>query len=269
MNKQELINKYKNEEDKLLVSKILDKIKLAKTKNQITNTEFLDMYQKKVTEEVLQAEKCENYIYYYPCENAEKTMLVIYPEKYAEIFNNNKFNFSQFVKLIRVMLPKQLKGQYVHKDYLSGVMKLGIRREKIGDIFVFEDGADIVVSSDICEYIVTNLKQLTRFGKSEIVETNVSEIRMPNIKTEEVKITVAAMRLDCIVSELAHCSRNMVVKIIEEQRVFVNYVNETKNSKNINVDDIIVIRGKGKFKIKDISGETRKGKKVVIVEHYI
>ena len=193
MNKQELINKCKNEEDKLLVSKILDKIKLAKTKNQITNTEFLDMYQKKVTEEVLQAEKYENYIYYYPCENAEKTMLVIYPEKYAEIFNNNKFNFSQFVKLIRVMLPKQLKGQYVHKDYLSGVMKLGVRREKIGDIFVFEDGADIVVGSDICEYIVTNLKQLTRFGKSEIVETNISEIRMPNIQTEEVKITVAAM----------------------------------------------------------------------------
>ena len=62
MNKQELINKCKNEEDKLLVSKILDKIKLAKTKNQITNTEFLDMYQKKVTEEVLQAEKYENYI---------------------------------------------------------------------------------------------------------------------------------------------------------------------------------------------------------------
>ena len=147
MNKQELINKCKNEEDKLLVSKILDKIKLAKTKNQITNTEFLDMYQKKVTEEVLQAEKYENYIYYYPCENAEKTMLVIYPEKYAEIFNNNKFNFSQFVKLIRVMLPKQLKGQYVHKDYLSGVMKLGVRREKIGDIFVFEDGADIVLHS--------------------------------------------------------------------------------------------------------------------------
>lgn len=46
-------------------------------------------------------------------------------------------------------------------------------------------------------------------------------------------------------------------------------LNETKNSKNINVDDIIVIRGKGKFKIKNISGETRKGKKVVIVEHYI
>ena len=95
MNKQELINKCKNEEDKLLVSKILDKIKLAKTKNQITNTEFLDMYQKKVTEEVLQAEKYENYIYYYPCENAEKRCLLYIQknmQKFSIIINSTFHN---------------------------------------------------------------------------------------------------------------------------------------------------------------------------------
>ena len=32
MEKQEIINKYKNDEDKLLVSKVLDKIKWARTK---------------------------------------------------------------------------------------------------------------------------------------------------------------------------------------------------------------------------------------------
>lgn len=77
------------------------------------------------------------------------------------------------------------------------------------------------------------------------------------------------MRLDCIVSELAHCSRTMVVRIIEEQRVFLNYKNETKNSKIISVNDTIVIRGKGKFIIKNIDGETKKGKLIVVVEHYI
>ena len=41
MEKQEIINKYKNDEDKLLVSKLLDKIKWARTKNKITNTDFL------------------------------------------------------------------------------------------------------------------------------------------------------------------------------------------------------------------------------------
>ena len=46
-------------------------------------------------------------------------------------------------------------------------------------------------------------------------------------------------------------------------------MNETKNSKIINVNDVIVIRGKGKFIIRNIVGETKKGKIVVIVEHYI
>lgn len=269
MNKQELINKYKNDEEKLFVSKVLDKIHYARSKNKISNTDFLDMYQKRITEDVLNFEKEKNFMYYYPCENAEKAMLIVYPEKYKEIFENNRFDFSQFVKLIRITLPNQLKGQYVHKDYLSGIMKLGIRREKLGDILTFEDGADIVVSSDICEYVLNNLKQLTRFSKSEIEELNIKEIRKPNIKKEEIRITVAAMRLDCVVSELAHCSRTMVAKIIEEQRVLVNYINETKNSKIINVNDVIVIRGKGKFIIKNIAGETKKGKVIAIVEHYI
>ena len=44
MEKIEIINKYKNDEDRLLVSKVLDKIKFAKNKNQISNTDFLDMY---------------------------------------------------------------------------------------------------------------------------------------------------------------------------------------------------------------------------------
>ena len=61
-------------------------------------------------DEVLKAEKEKNFTYYYPCDNAEKPMLIIYSEKYDEILKNNKFYFSQFVKLIRIILPNQLKG---------------------------------------------------------------------------------------------------------------------------------------------------------------
>ena len=84
-------------------------------------------------------------------------MLIIYPEKYNEIFENNRFDYSKMVDLIRITLPNELKGTYTHKDYLSGVMKLGVKREKIGDILVFEDGADIIVSNEICQYIFNNL----------------------------------------------------------------------------------------------------------------
>ena len=149
MEKSTIINKYVNEDDKLFVAKILDKIKIAKTKNQITNTDFLSMHEQNISREILNIEKEKNYIYYLPCEELEKAMLIIYPDKCEEIFLNNRFNFSTLVCLIRITLPNELKGTYSHRDYLSGIMKLGIKREKIGDILIFEDGADVVCSNEI------------------------------------------------------------------------------------------------------------------------
>lgn len=269
MNKQELLEKYNNEEDRLLAAKILDKIKLAKTRNQIVNTDFLDMYKQKIAKEVLGAAREKNYIFYIPCEEADKSILVIYPNNYEHIFNDNRFNFGNIVSLIRITLPNNLKNKYNHKDYLSGIMKLGIRREKIGDIFVFEDGADIVVSNEVKKYILENLSQLTRFCKAKIESLDINDIRKPNIKKEEIRITVSALRLDCIVSELANCSRTNASEVILQQRVLVNYEIETRNSMVIKEQDVLVIRGKGKFIIKEITGETKKGKIALMVEHYI
>ena len=42
MDKQQLLNKYTKPEDKLLISKMLDKMKLAQTRNSIEYTDFLD-----------------------------------------------------------------------------------------------------------------------------------------------------------------------------------------------------------------------------------
>lgn len=148
-------------------------------------------------------------------------------------------------------------------------MKLGIKREKIGDILVFEDGADIVCCNEISKYILNSLPQLKRFSKSKIEKLNITNIRKPEIKKEQKIITVSSLRIDNIISEIVNCSRNESSKILEDQRVMVNYEVETKNSKIIKEDDIIVIRGKGKFRIFEILGETKKGKIAINVEHYI
>ena len=136
-------------------------------------------------------------------------------------------------------------------------MKLGIKREKIGDILVFEDGADIVCCNEISKYILNSLPQLKRFSKSKIEKLNITNIRKPEIKKEQKRITVSSLRIDNIISEIVNCSRNESSKILEDQRVMVNYEVETKNSKIIKEDDIIVIRGKGKFRIFEILGETK------------
>ena len=74
------------------------------------------------------------------------------------------------------------------------------------------------------------------------------------------------MRLDCIVGELARCSRNDANKLLEAERVFVNFKEEIRPSKNVSEGDFITIRGKGRFKINKVVGTTKKGRISLEVE---
>lgn len=63
MNKQEILTRYSKEEEKLLVSKVLDKIEFVLNRNTIENTDFLDLYQKELVKELLRSIKFNNYIF--------------------------------------------------------------------------------------------------------------------------------------------------------------------------------------------------------------
>lgn len=266
MNKVELLEKYSNQEDKLLLSKILDKIEECKRKNIITYTDFLDMYQLKTAKKALNIISC-NYLIYGGYEQASRNIIIFYPEKLTEEMVVNCLN--NYVQIIRIELPKNLYGEYVHKDYLSGIMKLGIKREKFGDILVNEDGADIIVSKEIAIYLEQNIKQLTRFSKSNISLQKLENIRQTDLKKEEIRIVIQSLRLDNIVSQLANTSRTKANSIIAEGRVFVNYEEQLKPDKQVKEKDILVIRGKGKFEIDKIEGITRKNKQILTVKKYV
>ena len=129
-----------------------------------------------------------------------------------------------------------------------------------------QNGADIIIQKEIEKFLLNNLNELTRFQKSKVEKINIEDIREIEEKKEVFKITVSSMRLDNIIAEIAHCSRNKAEQIIEEERVFVNYENITKKTKEIKVKDKITIRGKGRFEIKEIIGSTRSGRYVIEIE---
>ena len=267
MNKQELVKDYRKQEDKICLSQVLDKIEFSKTREKIENTDFLDMYQISLVENFLRKIKFENYKLYGGYEESERKILIIYPEKYNESMLEK--NYSKMLKVVRVSLPEEEKGKYTHRNYLGGIVKLGLKREKVGDILVSDDGADIVVVEDFAEILKQELPNLTRFEKSEITIEEIKNIRKKEIKLEEIKIIVPSLRLDNIVSDLAKTSRNKAAQIINQERVFVNGQNETKLSKQIKLQDIITIRGKGRFVVKEFAGTTRSGRTIVVIEKYV
>ncbi|MBR6034254.1 MAG: hypothetical protein IKP28_05980 [Clostridia bacterium] len=136
MQKQELLKKYPDKEDKLLVSKLLDGLSKRDTTNKVTTTDFLNMHEKSICQEILQIEKAENYFFTGGFEDAERTILIAFPDKLEEEYV--KSQLANWISVISIELPKYCDS-YTHREYLSGIMKLGVKREKIGDILVREN----------------------------------------------------------------------------------------------------------------------------------
>lgn len=259
MDKLNILSKEQKDEDKFLIAKVLDKIKFAENRNRFEDTEFLDLREQQLIKDILEKRKCTKYKLFGGYEEAERKILLA-------ISKDLNIDYNQFITIIRITLPTNLLGQYEHKNYLGGLMKLGIKREKIGDILVRQDGADILVKKDIAEYIKDNLKGLTRFQKASLELKRLEDLIYIKPEKKIIKINIPSMRLDCIVGELAKCSRNDAIKYLNEERVFVNFKEELRASKLVNEGDYITIRGKGRFRISKIIGNTRSRRIAVEVE---
>lgn len=267
MNKQEVLKDYKKQDDKICLSQVLEKIEFSRTREKIEYTDFLDMYQISLVENFLRKIRFNNYQLFGGYDESERKILIVYPEKYNDRMIEK--NYNKMLKIVRLELPEEEHDKYSHRNYLGGIVKLGLKREKVGDILVSNDGADIIVVDDFAEILKNELPSLTRFESSKIYLEELSNLRKKEIKIEEVSIIVPSLRLDNIVSDLARTSRSKAAEIINQERVFVNGQNETKLSKQVKLNDVITIRGKGRFIIREFTGTTRSGRTVIKIDKYI
>ena len=267
MNKKELLSDYRNQEDRLLLAKVLDKLEFSKTRNKIENTDFLNLYEQDLVNNFLKKIKFTNYYFFGGAGEAERKILIIYPEKINEEMARK--NHSKMISVIKIKLPIDLDDEYDHSCYLGAIMKLGIEREKVGDISVKNRISEIVVKNEVKEFLLQNLGSLTRFASAQIESEDIENLKKIETQKIEINEIVASLRLDNIVASLARTSRNKAVEILEQERVFLNFKNETKSSKQVKIGDIITIRGKGRFEFKEISGNTRKGRYVIKIDKYI
>ena len=171
---KQILQKYKKEEERLLLSKIIDRINFSETRKKIESTDFLDLAQKNLVDKFLKAQKYEKYLFFGGYEEAERTKCIFYPEKLENLIKENRIEWNNTFCVQRINLPKEMNGKYEHRTYLGAIMKLGIKREKVGDILVREDGADIILEKGIEKLV--NINDLTRFSKAKI-ENNIKNIK--------------------------------------------------------------------------------------------
>ena len=74
--------------------------------------------------------------------------------------------------------------------------------------------------------------------------------------------------LSFIVAAVSGLSREKTKSVILSGNVTLNFIECTNISKTVNEGDTLTIRGKGKFKINGVLGETKKHRIRISIIHY-
>lgn len=151
-----------------------------------------------------------------------------------------------------------------HRDFLGAMLSMGLERSVLGDISVTEAHA-VVFCLEAAEELILGLTKIGRVGvKSEQGITR----KLPEARFETLSRTVSSLRLDRLVGACANISCDRSATLIRSGQVSADFSVCLNVSGIIKEGSVISIRGYGRFRFVRVDGETKKGKKHIIIEKY-
>lgn len=247
-----------------LTDRLEDMFLFADRNVSLKYTSFLDasevvqaeMYIKSIKNSYPQVE----YLFWGGYELAERKILCVY-SSYLSIglqdfpLNVVEFNYNTtFSKL-------------THRDFLGSIMALKVKRDFVGDIIVSNGKTQVVVSTNIIDIILNEIVQVGKLGvKANLVEKVTLDLQQ---SFKDILGTVASMRLDCIVSLALNVSRTKAMQIVKSKIVCVNYLEETSIDTMLKPNDILTIKGYGKYILVEVSKPTKKNRLHILIKKYL
>lgn len=146
-----------------------------------------------------------------------------------------------------------------HRHILGNIMGLQIERNMIGDILINKvNDIYLIIAKEMEDFIKDNL---TSIDNTPIKLTRVDTIEgdfTPDYKIH--KAFVSSLRVDLIISEGFNISRSEALKLISAKAVKVNQMIEVKAEKNMELNDLISVKGYGRLKVLNIGNASKSGK---------
>lgn len=153
-----------------------------------------------------------------------------------------------------------------HRDFLGALMNLGIERSCIGDIRTGEKEGYFFCQPQVAGYICENLSQIRHTHvKCEITD---AEVKLPFAQPGEQDILVSSLRLDSCIAKLCNLSRSESLGMFATGKVFLNGRMTENNSRPLEKNDVVNVRGYGKFIFQEEKYTTKKGKRCLKFETY-
>lgn len=256
MDKKAFLNLF-NYQDKSSIANLYDKIMLSeKINSEVFSSEF---YPPNVWKTLVNVRNTftVNISPFGVFKDSERRIIAFshyhindYPVELLCIENNSKFNV------------------LTHRDFLGAIMSLGIKREKFGDLIVKNQKCYVAVHIEILDYIKDNLNSIGDSPCSiKVLDDKFSLNIEPDF--EEMTILSSSLRCDGIISGICNITRSKAENLIKKGKVLINYETIMEKNTVIKSEDVITIRGFGKFKMEEVIGWTGSGKNRIMVKKFV
>ena len=153
-----------------------------------------------------------------------------------------------------------------HRDFLGSLIGLGIRRDVLGDIIIYENCGYLVCAEEISDYIVDSLIKVRH---TDVRCRKVDELPEVSVSLPEISYAViSSERMDSIVAAAFSISRSDSQELFLHDKVFISGKLTQSLTVSPKVGDIISVRGLGRFIYEGIERETKKGRLRVMIRKF-
>lgn len=265
MTKTELLNKAaQNEEERLLLARVLDKLELARTRNIPTHTGFLSPQERAAAEALLNAAGHPRHLFFGGFEGAERTICVFLPDwQEPEDYLAGE---DCPIRALRAGFPGE--SGLTHRDFLGSILGLGLDREKVGDLLVGTGQCDLLILAEIEDFLLLHLEQAGRI-RLKIAPVGLDQLQPPPVQVKQIRDTVSSLRLDAVAASGFSLSRGKAADLIASGRFQLNHRECVKPDRAVGEGDVITCRGLGKCVVKEVGGPSKKGRIMLVLERYV
>lgn len=242
------------ENEALLKKRLAELSHRAYERGYTTYSNFLNMQEISVLNSI----KCDSeYKLFGGYENADRCVAA---------FSDDEIYSYPIVCIKIEPLQQKFSDKLTHRDFLGALMNLGIEREMLGDIKILDNTGYVFCLEKISEYITDNLSTIKHTSVKCKITDDIPE--MFNALPDETEYIVSSLRVDTVLSAVFKMSRSAASQLVNQEKVFINSKVIYKDSVQLKENDIVSVRGYGKFIYSQTVNETKKHKIVAAIRVY-
>jgi len=239
-------------EEQAFVERVIEWTERVSNTHVPIRTDFIDPRQREIIKNIVNSNMDLTMFFDGGYDGAERGRALIAPDYWTYQSEEMGLGFLKVVGSNRF-------DQLAHKDYMGALLNIGIKREKFGDIILFDDHAQYILSEEVVDFVKMQLIQIKR-TKINLEDIKREQLNPITINLNISTYTISSLRSDAVLSQLIHLSRTKVVELIKRKHLKVNWQVIDKIDFALQAGDLISIKGYGRFKVIEIGELTKKDK---------